>query len=133
MSEEKADLLILAVTLGAMIVAAVWFAVERALKARAEMRAKNPCKYEGHGKRWLAIRRTGPAVPGDTPGTVPFICAGVHQHKIGDQPYYARWACRNCPKMGEDCLGCDQDWKIEHEELVPDVKKWANWSKEPPL
>lgn len=91
-----------------------------------------PCWFFGHDKRWLAIRQAGPAVPGNTPGSVSFICQGIHVHKLGDQPYYARWACRRCPLMTEECVGCDQDWTIEHETLVPDTKKWANWSREKP-
>jgi hypothetical protein len=52
-----------------------------------------------------------------------------HDHKIGEKGIYlARWVCRRCPAMTEECLGVGKDWTIEHEKLVPDVKKWANWS-----
>jgi hypothetical protein len=101
-------------------------------------RAKNPCKYNGHDKRWVAIR-TAKCVRGDrTYATDAERLASQwpenhreqqHDHPLASTVYIARWACRTCPKMGEDCIGHEQDWKIEHEQLVPDTKKWANWSQ----
>lgn len=91
-----------------------------------------PCWLFGHVKKWVAIRTCSAVVITD-PTTdptheKPFDCR--HRHQIGDKNIYlARWACRRCPTLGEDCLDNKQDWTIEHEELVPDVKKWANWSQ----
>lgn len=88
-----------------------------------------PCWFFGHDKQWLAIKTVG-CVSGSDPNAngEPFTCG--HRHYVGEKGIYqARWSCRRCPKLGEDCLDSDQDWTIEHEELVPDVKKWTNWSK----
>lgn len=86
-----------------------------------------PCWFFDHDQRFVAIRE----------GTVsePWRCPACRHkegppcHKAGARYYAARWACRRCSVMGEDYIGSHQDWKIEHEKLVPDVKKWANWSK----
>lgn len=91
-----------------------------------------PCKWFGHDKKYVALALKG-CVPlgGPESSGRKFPCD--HKHQIGEKDIYvARWACRRCPKMGEDCLGKDQDWTIQHEKLVPDVKKWANWSQDPP-
>lgn len=91
-------------------------------KRRSETR---PCWFFGHDKRWLAIKTVGCVSGGDGK---PFACS--HDHQVGDRGIYkARWACRRCPGLGEDCLDSKQDWTIEHEGLVPDTKKWANWSR----
>lgn len=89
-----------------------------------------PCKLFGHDKKYVAIR-TYSVVALNSPNSNPLTCS--HGHKIGEKGIYeARWSCRRCPLMGEDCLGKKQDWTIEHEKLVPDVKKWTNWSQNPP-
>jgi hypothetical protein len=88
-----------------------------------------PCNWFGHDKKYVAIKVSG-CVPLNDPTSNgrPFTCD--HGHKIGDKGIYiARWVCRRCPVMKEDCLGTGQDWTIEHEKLVPDVKKWTNWSQ----
>lgn len=91
---------------------------------------KRPCSLFGHDRKYVAIKAVGCVALSDpTSNGKPFTCD--HHHKIGDKNIYsARWACRRCPMMGEECLGNKQDWTIEHERVVPDVKKWANWSQE---
>jgi hypothetical protein len=88
-----------------------------------------PCYWFGHDKRYVAVKTTGCVDLTDPRSNKkPFTCG--HGHKIGDENIYvARWVCRRCPVMKEDCLGTGQDWTIEHEKLVPDVKKWTNWSQ----
>jgi hypothetical protein len=88
-----------------------------------------PCYWFGHDKRYVAVKTTGCVDLADPRSNKkPFTCG--HGHKIGDENIYvARWVCRRCPVMKEDCLGTGQDWTIEHEKLVPDVKKWTNWSQ----
>lgn len=89
-----------------------------------------PCSWFGHDKKYVAIKTVGCVALSDpTSNGKPFTCG--HKHQIGEKNIYsARWACRRCPVMGEDCLDSKQDWTIEHERVVPDVKKWANWSQE---
>jgi hypothetical protein len=95
-----------------------------------QWRRTRPCWLYGHDRRWLAIRAAGVCKPGESGGMWPANhYVEEHKHVHGDTVYIGRWACRRCPKMGETCLGADQDWTIEHEALVPDTKKWANWSK----
>ena len=91
-----------------------------------------PCSWFGHDKRYVAIKTYNVVALNDpTSDGKPLTCG--HKHKIGDKGIYsARWACKRCPVLGEDCLGNDQDWTIRQEQLVPDVKKWANWSQNPP-
>ena len=101
-------------------------------------RTSRPCWLYGHDKRYLALRTTTamPRSPTD-PSDAGFKCMQGdfpnHKHKAGDKNIYiVRWGCRKCPVLGEDCLDNKQDWTIEHEALVPDTKKWANWSQQPP-
>lgn len=89
--------------------------------------AKRPCCIFGDDKRFVAIRESTVSEPWRCPACR--AKEGPPCHKAGDRYYAARWACRRCPVMGEDYIGSHQDWTIEHEKLVPDVKKWANWSK----
>lgn len=91
-----------------------------------------PCKWFGHDKKYVALRTCG-CVASTSPEASGrgFNCD--HNHQIGDKGIYiARWICRRCPEMVEECLGKSRDWKIEHERLVPDEKKWANWSQNSP-
>ena len=88
-----------------------------------------PCKWFGHDRRYVAIRLSA-CVRADSPEASGrgFPCS--HNHQIGDKDItIARWVCRRCPEMKEECFGRGKDWKIEHERVVPDVKKWANWSQ----
>lgn len=97
-------------------------------------RTNRPCWLYGHDKRYLALRTTG-CVSASHPNADGrgFSCMRVypfHKHQDGDRNIYiVRWGCRKCPALGEDCLDNKQDWRIEHEALVPDTKKWANWSR----
>ena len=80
------------------------------------IRAAWPCAFR-HDKAWVAIRFTG-------------SCPCIYHN---GRAFVARWVCRRCPQMGEKCLGRNgggMDWKIEHEQLVPDQKRWANWGKD---
>lgn len=89
-----------------------------------------PCNLFGHDRKYVAIKVSG-CVPFRDPSSNGRSFTCDHGHKVGDQGIYiARWVCRRCPKMEEECLGRGQDWTIEHEKLAPDVKKWANWSQE---
>lgn len=87
------------------------------------------CRWFGHDKYYVAIKISDCVLLTDPRSNgKPFTCG--HGHKVGEvNIYIARWACRRCPILQEECLGNKQDWKIEHERLVPDVKKWANWSQ----
>jgi len=90
-----------------------------------------PCKWFGHDRRYVAIRLSA-CVRADSPEASGrgFPCS--HNHQIGDKDItIARWVCRRCPEMAEECFGRLKDWKIEHERVVPDEKKWANWSQDP--
>ena len=89
-----------------------------------------PCKWFGHDRKYVAIRLSA-CVASDSPEASGrgFPCTD-HNHKIGDKNItIARWVCRRCPVMEEECFNKGKDWKIEHERIVPDVKKWANWSQ----
>jgi hypothetical protein len=91
-----------------------------------------PCKWFGHDRKYVAIKICG-CVASDDPNASGrgFNCA--HNHKIGDKGIYiVRWICTRCPEMVEECLGREKDWMIEHGKLVPNVKRWANWSQDPP-
>jgi len=91
-----------------------------------------PCQWFGHDRKYVAIKISG-CVPYDSPESNgrPFVCG--HGHKVGDQGIYiARWICTRCPEMVEECLDNKKDWMIEHGKLVPNVKRWANWSQDPP-
>ncbi len=93
---------------------------------------KRPCWLFGHDKKYVALKVSG-CVPANSPESSGrgFPCGDEHNHKMGDKGIYlARWSCRRCPVLGEECLGDGQDWTIEPEQLVPDVKKWANWGQE---
>jgi hypothetical protein len=50
-------------------------------------------------------------------------------HFSDDRIWVTRWVCSRCGKMGQTCLGDARHsaWKIEHERLVPDEKRWANF------
>ena len=87
------------------------------------------CRWLGHAKYYVALKTTDCVLLTDPRSNgKPFTCG--HSHKVGEKNIYiARWACRRCPILKEECLDNKQDWKIEHERLVPDVKKWANWSE----
>ena len=37
-----------------------------------------------------------------------------------------RWACRRCPKMGEDCRPLDGAYKVHFGDLEPDRKRWLD-------
>jgi hypothetical protein len=87
------------------------------------------CRWLGHAKYYVALKTTDCVSPTDPRSNGKLFTCG-HGHKIGEKNIYiARWACRRCPILNEECLENKQDWKIEHERLVPDVKKWANWSE----
>lgn len=91
-----------------------------------------PCKWFGHDRKYVALRTCG-CVASNSPEASGrgFNCD--HNHQIGDKGIYiARWVCTRCPEMAEECLGRMKDWMIEHGKLVPNVKKWANWSQDPP-
>ena len=91
-----------------------------------------PCKWFGHDRKYVAIRLSA-CVPATSPEASGRGFPCDHNHQIGDKDItIARWVCRRCPEMKEECFGRGKDWKIEHERVVPDVKKWANWSVEPP-
>lgn len=113
----------------AVVLAAIMFAIRILIwQWRPHTR---PCSWFGHDKKYVAIKCCG-AISMSDPNSNgrPFPCD--HKHKIGDQGIYiARWVCRRCPMMVEECLGTGKDWTIEHETLVPDVKKWTNWSQNP--
>jgi hypothetical protein len=91
-----------------------------------------PCKWFGHDRKYVAIKICGCVASNDPNASGRgFNCA--HNHQIGDKGIYiARWVCTRCPEMVEECLGRDKDWMIEHGKLVPNVKRWANWSQDPP-
>lgn len=103
---------------------------------------KRPCWLFDHDKRYLAMKEI--KLEQDWHGcsnhqyrVTVTECSTIpntyrlewRAHKKGELIYYARWSCRRCSEMGEECFGSKQDWKIEHEQVVPDTKKWANWSK----
>lgn len=91
-----------------------------------------PCKWFGHDRRYVAIRLSA-CVRADSPEASGRGFPCDHNHQIGDKDItIARWVCRRCPEMKEECFGRGKDWKIDHERVVPDVKKWANWSQDLP-
>lgn len=98
-------------------------------RARPQTR---PCKWFGHDKKYVAIRQSA-CVLASSPEASGRGFPCDHNHQIGEKGIYiARWVCRRCPEMAEECFGRFKDWKIEHERVVPDEKKWANWSVESP-
>lgn len=87
-----------------------------------------PCLFFGHSRRWLALKTRDLKQDWNCNDHWHNNISSSHLAYV--RVYIGRWVCRRCPTLGETCLGGGQDWKIEHEELVPDTKKWANWSED---
>lgn len=43
--------------------------------------------------------------------------------------FVTKWICTDCGKMGYYCVGDEWAgaWTIEHGQVVPDEKQWAQW------
>lgn len=39
--------------------------------------------------------------------------------------FLMRWFCDSCNAMGEHCWDQTGEWKLEHGQIVPDEKRWA--------
>lgn len=63
---------------------------------------------------------------------IPFCyCWATAQDKLGNllpshsHRFLMRWFCDACGSMGEHCWDKRGEWKLEHGQIVPDEKRWA--------
>jgi hypothetical protein len=93
-----------------LIAAAVIFGI---LVVMSKFFQKATCFF-GHHREYLDVRDRGRAECRH--GYITISCCQGAQ--------IARWACKNCPKMGEHVTPAGY-YKIENAQLIPDKEGWA--------
>jgi len=84
------------------------------------MITRETCFFKHRKKKYVACDPTGMWIGQNN---VMLHC----EHPFAAHKYKARWVCEACNKMGEHCVKSWGDWTVQQGDLVPDVKKLANW------